>query len=94
MKRKKANVIHIKGVIHQLFSNIEKTTETKPTKEKIEEIWRKVAGELAIKHSHPTAIKKKTLIINVDSPVWIYELQQKKDTLLYGIQKQLNNPWS
>lgn len=55
-------------------------------KEDIKKAWEKTVGKEASSHSWPTRIKGKALIINVDSPIWIYQLNIKKNE----IEKRLN----
>lgn len=55
-------------------------------KEDIKKIWERVVGKEASKHSSPARIRGRVLIINVDSPTWIYQLNIKKTE----IEKRLN----
>lgn len=56
-------------------------------KEEIKKIWEKAAGREAGRHSSPAGIRGKTLIINVDSPTWIYQLNIRRGQ----IEKRVNN---
>ena len=55
-------------------------------KEDIESVWVRAAGKEASRHSSPTRIKGNALIVNVDSPTWIYQLNIKRNE----IEKKLN----
>lgn len=56
------------------------------SKEAIKGAWEKAAGREAGNHSSPARIRGKILIVNVDSPIWIYQLNLKKAE----IEKKLN----
>lgn len=56
------------------------------SKEDINEAWEKAAGKAAGNHSSPARIRGKVLIVNVDSPIWIYQLNLKRAE----IEKKLN----
>lgn len=55
-------------------------------KEDIKRVWEKAAGKEASRHSSPARVRGKVLIINVDSPIWIYQLNIKRAE----IEKKLN----
>ncbi len=48
--------------------------------------WLDAAGENAAKHTKPKKMTKTTLVIDVDSPTWIYQLNINKSK----IEKRLN----
>ncbi len=54
--------------------------------EDINKIWEKVAGKAASRHSSPAQIKGNVLVVNVDSPTWIYQLNIRKSE----VEKKLN----
>jgi len=54
--------------------------------EDIKEAWERSAGKEASRHSAPTQMRRGVLFVSVDSPVWIYQLNLKKDE----IEKKLN----
>ena len=63
-------------------------------REQINEIWEKAAGKDAGKHSSPARIRGKTLIVNVDSPTWIYHLNIKKSQIEKKLNKLIGkDPW-
>jgi predicted house-cleaning noncanonical NTP pyrophosphatase (MazG superfamily) len=53
--------------------------------------WPEIIGTVNASHSLPEAIYNKTLMINVDDPVWIQELNLIKDDIKEGISKYFNN---
>lgn len=52
-------------------------------------IWKKVFGEVIANNSKPAGFKGKILIVYVDSPVWIQELQYYKKNMITKINDAL-----
>ena len=80
---------HISEAIKEVFKNIDETNAPGITKNDILSAWQKAAGTKAAKHSSPASLKEKTLIVNVDSTVWIYQLRLKEQELLKKIKRLL-----
>lgn len=57
--------------------------------EEIERAWRKAAGPAAAKHSTPVSFKKASLIVNVASSSWLYELTVRKKAILKILEEEL-----
>jgi hypothetical protein len=57
--------------------------------EEIKRAWEKAAGKRAGSHSSPAGIKKGLFLVNVDSPIWIYQLNIKKDKIETRLNKLL-----
>ncbi len=94
MRGKKNSVVRrskkpegIQKILHNLIGSIEKKDSKK--KEKILKVWQKTAGEKAYSHTRPVSIRRKTLIIEIDSSTWLYALNLKKRDLLKEIKKEL-----
>lgn len=77
----------IRGVVNKVLSRIERQGPGK--KEKISEAWHGTVGEKASLHSRPVGIKRKILLIEVDSSTWFYGLSLKKTGILKDINKRL-----
>ena len=75
---------HIGQTIKEVFEVIDKTT-TGTSKKDISSAWARAAGAKAAAHSEPAGLKNKTLLVSVDSTVWIYHLRLKKKKLLKKI---------
>lgn len=56
--------------------------EEKPKAEEIGARWEKAVGSAAVAHTKPVALKKATLIVNVDQSSWLYELTLRKKEIL------------
>ncbi len=83
---------HISETIKEVFENISKTDTAGTSKDDILSAWQRAVGVKAAKHSSPVGLKDKTLIVNVDSTVWIYQLRLKEADILKKMRKQLKKP--
>ncbi len=57
--------------------------------EEIDEAWRNAAGDAAARHAKPVSFKKGSLVINVASSSWLYELSVRKKELMVSLEAQL-----
>ena len=80
----------IKDLIKTTIKNIEDTSKDTPFEEDIIRSWEKVVGKTAARHTRPTGLIKGTITIDVDSPVWIYQLNTKKTEIEKELTKKLN----
>lgn len=76
----------IKNILTDTIKNIISEKEDSVYREDINKAWEEAVGKAASRHSTPAQIKRNTLIINVDSPIWIYQLNIKKEE----VEKKLN----
>jgi predicted nucleic acid-binding Zn ribbon protein len=60
------------------------------TQERITRAWLQAAGSEAGKHATPQRLTGTRLVVAVDSPVWIYQLNTQRSTLEKAITKKLN----
>ena len=87
MREKKPS--HISQTIKEVFENIDPGGTAGAGKDNILSAWYKAAGSKAAKHSSPAALKDETLLVNVDSTAWIYQLRLKEQDLLKKISRLL-----
>ena len=73
----------VKSIIERL------NRQSNPTSEDIKKIWKEVVGRKAFPHTSPASLRKKRLVINVDTSTWLYELTLRKDDLLARLKKRL-----
>lgn len=57
--------------------------------EEIGSAWEAAAGQAAAKHSKPVSFKRASLIVNVESSSWLYELTVRKKEILQTLEKEL-----
>ena len=57
--------------------------------EEIERAWRRAAGEAAARHSRPVSFKKASLVVNVASSSWLYELTVRKREIVKTLESEL-----
>jgi predicted nucleic acid-binding Zn ribbon protein len=73
----------VKGAVKQAQDQKQKTKNLKRA-------WQAVVGKEAAKHAQPLRFMRKTLVVEVDSPVWIYYLHNNKQDIEKTLNKQLN----
>lgn len=91
MIMKNLKPVPIKDVLMRAIEGIAAKQENLLYKEDIEKIWEDVVGKEAGRHSRPVRFKGKSLIINVDSSTWIYQLNIKKKTIEQRLNKLLKH---
>ena len=88
---KKSHPTPIKDVLKGAVEKIVAKGEGPVFEEDINSLWERAAGKEASKHSSPAGIKGKTLIVNVDSPTWIYQLNIKKEKIEKRLSRLIKN---
>ncbi|NQT95644.1 MAG: DUF721 domain-containing protein [Candidatus Omnitrophica bacterium] len=83
----KKSPIAIKDVLLQTLKGMSGQCEHTIFAEEIRGVWKKAAGEAASNHSTPTQLRGKTLVVNVDSPIWIYQLNINKEKIEKKLSK-------
>jgi len=76
----------IKSVLGKAIQSIIDSKKNTVSEEEIQQVWEQAAGKEASRHSHPIRIKENVLVVNVDSSIWIYQLNLNKQK----IEKELN----
>ena len=80
---------HISDTIKEVFESIDKTNSPGVSKKNILASWETVVGEKAAAHSKPIELRGETLLVSVDSAVWIYQLRLKEKELLKKLKTLL-----
>lgn len=83
--RTKGKLTHVNDIVKSVIYRLSEK-KYNFTQEQIYDIWHKVVGEEAFKHSRPVSFKKAVLIVDVDSNAWIFQLRFRKNY----IDKKLN----
>ena len=79
----------IKDVMNEVFKKID-ARRSPELLERVRAIWRDVAGEREAAHSRPGYLDSHTLIVFVDSAVWLGEISRYgRGRILAGLQKSL-----
>jgi len=81
----------IKEVLKKAIEQIDKKQQGQVSKEEIARYWESAAGKEASRHSSPAQFKGKTLLINVDSSIWIYQLNIKKKKIEEKLSRLLKH---
>lgn len=57
--------------------------------EEIGAAWQEAVGQAAAKHSRPVSFKKESLVVNIESSSWLYELTVRKKEILKTLEREL-----
>ena len=87
MAKQQSRISSIGEVIHSVFARLD--TNTNPTREDIDLLWKEVVGPDGFRHSRPVSIRNRVLTVRVDNSVWIQELSMKKRSFLKGLKRKL-----
>ena len=87
----KLKPVSIKDILVSAIEGITAKQENQLCKEDIEKFWEDAAGKEASRHSRPVRLKGRSLIINVDSSVWVYQLNIKKKAIEQKLSKMLKH---
>lgn len=74
----------IKEIIETVLKKLEKKEHG--VKGEVIKAWYAAIDSTALKHTRPVSIKKKILIVQVDSSAWLYTLNLKKAEILNKIK--------
>ena len=61
------------------------STSDRPSVEAMEDIWKRLVGEKATRHSWPRRLVSGRLIVEVEDSGWMYTLHLKRTQLLQGL---------
>jgi predicted nucleic acid-binding Zn ribbon protein len=87
MRKSKNKPEGIGFVIESVIKKLD--TKSHGLKNKILSAWQNTNEEKALAHTRPVAIKRKVLVIEVDSSTWIYALSLKKKAILAEMKRLL-----
>ena len=75
----------IKDVVREVIQKI----SSKKAEEQIQlqEIWKKIVGEEAIRRTAIGGLKDGILMIHVDSSAWLFQMNLRRKTFLREVQK-------
>lgn len=79
----------IKEALGAALERITKNRQGGHFKEEVDMAWLAAAGEEASRHSAPAGFKEGELLVDVDSPIWIYQLNNRRKELEQKIAKTL-----
>jgi predicted nucleic acid-binding Zn ribbon protein len=53
--------------------------------------WRQAAGERYCEHTQPVSLRRKELVVNVESSGWLYDLTMRKQEISEKLKKRLKD---
>ena len=77
----------IKDIIDNVIGRI--ATKSPDTEKKIERIWLNLLNKQELQHSSLMGVNNGKLLVHVDSPAWLYQLNTKKTKLLKRLQEEI-----
>ncbi len=86
---KKEGPTSIRDVLKIAIKQAEEQKKGLLSEEEVYNAWKNAAGEHAAQHTKPKRLTKTTLIINVDSPTWIYQLNINREKIEKRLNRQL-----
>ena len=76
----KNNITPIADIVKSVFVRLE--NEKNFSKEDIEARWKEIVEASGFQHSRPITLRNGVLAVNVDSSVWLQEMNMKKRKIL------------
>ncbi len=86
---KKEGPIQISEILKTTIKKAEEQKKGLLSEEEAQDAWRTAAGASAVKHTKIKRFTKTTLIIDVDSPTWIYQLNIDREKIEKRLNRQL-----
>ncbi|MFA5059328.1 MAG: DUF721 domain-containing protein [Candidatus Omnitrophota bacterium] len=78
----------IRDIIQEVIGRM---AEKRPeTQNKIQNIWKNIADGKAVKHTRIASLEKGKLIVCVDSPAWLFQLNMQKGKILNELKKEID----
>ena len=78
---------NIKDVLNDVIGQL--ALRRPDASKRIEHAWNKYTDEKEKKHTSLVSLSAGKLIVHVDSPAWLYQMNTKKKTLLERLQKEI-----
>ena len=76
----------IKNIISQVIG---KLSSQKPAEQnKLSDLWRNILTKKELEHAQLVGVKDGKLLVNVDSPAWLYQMHLKKNNILNKFKEQ------
>lgn len=62
------------------------TSAKRPSSDDVGQVWRKLVGAKAARHSRPTSLRHGELLVAVDTSAWLWHLTMQRPRLLEGLR--------
>ncbi len=70
----------LKDIVHQVMGSL--SQDKISTQSRITEAWTRINDEKTKQHTEVTGFQKGVLRVSVDSPAWMFELNNRKQVLI------------
>lgn len=78
---------NIKSIINQVVKNL--STNKPDSGLKIDRIWENILEPTELLHTKIVGVNDGTVLINVDSPTWLYQMKMKRSSLLQRLKDEV-----
>jgi len=78
---------NIKDIVRQVVQNL--SSNNLESHSKLERIWQNILERSQLKHTILVGMKEGKLLVNVDSPAWLFEMKIKKRKILERLQSEI-----
>jgi len=81
--------------LSNILPNVLKNFRHSPDEQLLQvfEVWDRIVGEKVSQNAQPSAFKGKLLLVEVNSSVWMHQLQFLKADILQKINESLGEEW-
>ena len=86
-KNKPRGAQHFSDLIGGVIKNL--TSKERLGAEEIGAAWQEAVGQAAAKHSRPVSFNKASLVVNIESSSWLYELTVRKKEIIKTLEREL-----
>ena len=77
----------IKDIVSQVIANI---SSGKPgVQSKIQRVWQNLCDKKTAQHTAIAGLQKGSLVINVDSPAWLFQMNLQKRKILEKLKEEI-----
>jgi len=77
----------LKSIVHKVIGQM--SSNSGGDGHRIEEVWPAVVGERAAAHTRVAGLQKRTLVVYVDSPAWLYQMNLKRLKTLQQVKDKV-----
>lgn len=86
---KKEGPVSIREILKTTIKKAEEQKKDLLSEEEVWSAWKNAVGTNAAKHTKPKRLTRRTLIIDVNSPTWIYQLNINRERIEKRVNRQL-----
>lgn len=62
------------------------TVTKRPSADEVAQLWRRLVGPRAARHSRPTSLRRGELLVAVENSVWLWNVTLQRQQILEGLR--------